>query len=217
MPRKKLFRLEAVKTLAHIVEYDPDRKIVWSEVFLNNHDIILELGCGRGELAIGLAEIFPDKNIIGIDKKADRLWFGGKAAEEKKLKNVCFLRMPIEKITEAFAKNEISEIWITFPDPFPRRRDAKRRLVSPEFLERYRKILKSPGILRLKTDAQSLYEYTLEVLHKQQMKPRITINDLYAEELCNLDATLIVQTTYEKKHLAQGKKIFYVESQLTRK
>jgi tRNA (guanine-N7-)-methyltransferase len=211
MPRKKLYRLSTVKDLPHVLEYTSVYKGHWQEVFDNDNSLTLELGCGRGELSLGLAELFPEKNFIGIDKKADRLWFGGKGIEEMKLQNIRFLRLPIERIVECFAPNEVNEIWITFPDPFLRRRDEKRRLLSPRFLDLYRQILKANATIHLKTDSEAFFEYSLDLLSKQHVQPQKIIKDIYKQDISNVDPVLFIQTTYEKRHLAQGKKIYYLQ------
>ncbi|OGC82200.1 MAG: tRNA (guanosine(46)-N7)-methyltransferase TrmB [Candidatus Abawacabacteria bacterium RBG_16_42_10] len=211
MPRKKLYRLQTVKDLSHVLEFAPGLKGAWNTVFHNDHEIVLELGCGRGELSVGLTQLFPDKNFIGIDKKADRLWFGGKASEEQNLENVRFLRLPIEKIDECFTQGEVSEIWVTFPDPFLRRRDEKRRLLSPRFLDLYRKVLKSRALIHLKTDSETFFTYALTLLDKQKIVPEQVIRDIYQHDVIKLDPVFSLQTTYEKQHLAKGKQIFYLQ------
>ncbi len=214
MPRKKRHRLLAVKDLEHVLEFAPEFKGKWGEVFHNRQALTLELGCGRGELSLGLAQLFPDQNFIGIDKKADRLWFGGKGVVEMALPNIRFLRLPIERIVECFAPQEVDEIWITFPDPFPRRRDEKRRLFSPRFLDLYRQILKPGALLHLKTDSEDLFEYAVTLLDKQHITVEEIKRDLYQNDPTTLDPILLIQTTYEKRHLAKGKKIYYLRCKI---
>ena len=137
----------------------------WGAVhFANNNPITLELACGRGEYTLGLSQAFPDRNFIGVDIKGARIWKGAKQALEQDLTNACFLRTRIEAIDHFFAPSEIDEIWITFPDPFPREGQKNRRLVAPVFLDLYRKILRPGGTVHLKTDNTGLFMYALEVI-----------------------------------------------------
>ena len=138
-----------------------------SDFFKNNNPIVLELGCGKGEYSVGLARRYPDKNFIGLDIKGARMWRGCKTAVDENIQNIAFLRTRIELIEHYFAENEISEIWITFPDPQPRRIKENKRLTSPAFLKRYASILKKDLIIHLKTDAFLLYFYTMEIIKKR--------------------------------------------------
>lgn len=180
--------------------------------FKNNNPIVLELGCGRGEYSIALAEKFPDKNIVGVDLKGARLWKGSTLANEKKLNNVAFLRTIIQNIEQFFEKDEVSEIWITFPDPRPKLSDEKRRMTSPRFLDLYRKILKPNGIIHLKTDNTPLFDYTLEVLKEEKINPELSTDNLYQSELYT--DILTVKTTYEKMFTEKGENIKYVKFRL---
>jgi tRNA (guanine-N7-)-methyltransferase len=180
----------------------------WSkDFFKNDKPLVLELGCGKGEYTVGLAEKYPDKNFIGVDIKGARLWRGLKSAQEKKLENVAFLRQKINNIAMFFAENEVSEIWITFPDPQPKKEN--KRLTSPNFLQLYSKILTKDAIIHLKTDDTMLYEYTLnDVVIAQNHNLLLNRADLYQD-----DETLEVkeiQTFYEKMWLEMGKKIKYL-------
>lgn len=179
-----------------------------SDFFKNDHPIVLELGCGKGEYTIDLAQQKPDFNFIGVDIKGARLWRGLKTAHEKNMKNVAFLRTRIELINYFFAENEVSEIWITFPDPQPRNSREKKRLTSPIFLERYRLFLKKDGIIHLKTDSDLLYNYTMESLEENSNPVQYSTDDLYAtnEEL----EVKQIRTFYEKIWLDQGLKIKYI-------
>lgn len=187
-----------------------DYKGNWRKAYFHNEQaIILELACGKGDYAIGLSAMYPDKNFIGIDVKGSRIWKGASRAIENNQNNVAFLRTRIEQITAFFAPGEIDEIWITFPDPFLKKRKINRRLTSPAMLERYRDILKPSGWVHLKTDSPELYEFTLEVIKSDK---DCTLdyynNDIYASQL-NLPE-LEIKTFYEKMHLAEGKTIKYV-------
>ena len=182
------------------------------DFFKNNQPIILELGCGRGEYTVGMAEIFPNKNFIGIDRKGARMWKGCKASIENNMSNVAFLRTQINHIPYYFGNDEISEIWITFPDPQPKRSKANKRLTSPLFLDFYRQILKQDGIIHLKTDDDSLYAYTLEVIENLQNELIEKQDDIYAS--VNIDKTLKIETYYEKMWKEEGKSIKYVKFKL---
>jgi len=180
-----------------------------SKQFKNNHPITLELACGRGEYALALAQRHPQRNFIGMDIKGARIWRGAKNALDQGLQNVAFLRSRIEQVEHFFNEGEIDEIWITFPDPFLREVKANRRLTSPPFLARYRKILKKGGIIHLKTDNTLLYEYTLAILKEEKDVVILAQNDdIYAGELPHPD--LDIKTYYEKKHLANQLTIKYV-------
>lgn len=170
---------------------------------------MLELGCGRGEYTVELARNYPNVNFIGIDVKGARLWRGAKTAFEEPLSNAAFLRVQIETLTDYFDEKEVSEIWITFPDPQPQLSRTKKRLTSPRFLDYYKHILNGQGMVHLKTDNTSLYEYTLEVINENKLNVIRATDDLYASELA--DDILSIKTTYEKKYLAEGIKIKYLQ------
>ena len=180
------------------------------EFFKNSNPLVLELGCGKGEYTIGLAERYPDKNFIGIDIKGARFWRGAKTAVEKQLPNVAFIRAQIELVESLFASNEIDEIWITFPDPFPRDGDEKRRLTSPKFLEMYKQLVKAGGLIHFKTDNTGLYEYTELVLSvRPDCQIRNNTSDFYESEL--RDAHYGIKTRYEKIFSDKGEKIKYIQ------
>ena len=186
----------------------------WSnDFFKNNHPIILELGCGKGEYTVGLAKKNPDKNYIGIDIKGARMWRGLKSTQEEGLANVAFIRTRINLIEHYFDQNEVSEIWITFPDPQPREFKAKKRLTSPQFLNQYRKFLKKNSTIHLKTDNIIFFEYTLDVIKQEKLKLLFSSYDIYNETLDN-ELTQI-QTFYEKKWLDHGTKIKYLKFKLS--
>ena len=181
--------------------------------FKNNHPITLELACGRGEYTLALAKRHKQRNFIGMDIKGARIWRGAKNALNQDLNNVAFLRSRIEQIEHFFDKDEIDEIWITFPDPFLREVKANRRLTSPPFLARYRKILKKGGVIRLKTDNTMLYEYTLDILKEEKGVEILNQNDdIYKDSLPHPD--LDIPTYYEKKHLANKLTIKYIAFKL---
>jgi tRNA (guanine-N7-)-methyltransferase len=181
------------------------------ELFKNKNPIVLELGCGKGEYTVGLANNFLHKNFIGIDIKGARMWRGAKTANEQKLPNVAFLRTRIEFINSFFSEDEVDEIWITFPDPHPGGRNSNKRLTSPWFLNSYRLFLKDKGIIHLKTDNKELYEFTGKVLSYNCLETIHSLNDLYAEKI---DSILSIRTHYEKIFLDAGLKINYLSFRL---
>ena len=164
MAQKKLKRFGEIKTFSNVLEYPENIKGKWKDFFKNDNEIVLELACGKGEYATGLAQLYPHKNFIGVDIKGNRLWVGAKFALENKLNNVAFLRTQIDKLTNYFAPDEVSEIWITFPDPQLRMSKAKKRLTHPRFLRLYQQILKAGGKIHLKTDSPDLYNFTKTVI-----------------------------------------------------
>lgn len=180
-----------------------------SHHFTNNCPITLELACGRGEYTLGLARLFPDRNFIGVDIKGERIWKGSTQALNEGLVNVAFLRTHILMMENFFEAEEIEEIWLTFPDPRPRKRDIKRRLTSPRYMEIYRRLLKGGSFVRLKTDNTLLYEYTLE-----QVQQRTDISDLaYTADVYNSDLQkecFDIKTRYEQEFAEKGEKIKYL-------
>jgi len=182
----------------------------WHTFFGNSNPIVLELGCGRGEYTVGLAQIFPEKNFIGIDIKGARMWAGAKEALQKGLKNVAFLRTNIEMLNHFFAENEIYEIWITFPDP--QMKKATKRLTSTYFLDRYQHLLVNNGIIHLKTDSPFLYQYTSAVIRENKFVTLCNTNDLYHSGIN--DDILSLRTHYEKQWLERGMTIKYIKFQL---
>lgn len=184
----------------------------WNDQFFGNqHPLTLELGCGRGEYTIGLAQHFSNKNFIGIDIKGDRIWVGSGLAEAQSMKNVAFLRTQMQFLTKFFAKDEVDEIWLTFPDPRPKDRDEKRRLSFPGYMELYKEVLKPDGWFRFKTDNTFLFEYTLELIQtgKIDVHSLSYTFDLYQSEL--LDEHYGIQTKYEKMFSEKGETIKYMK------
>lgn len=176
--------------------------------------MVLELGCGKGEYTVALAEKYPNKNFIGIDLKGARLWRGAKTALEREIPNAAFLRTQIELIDNLFAPNEVDEIWITFPDPQMKYKRTKHRLTNPLFLEKYKSILKPDGMIHLKTDSEFLHGYTLGLLQGLGHEVLYAHHDVYANDFSPEEATA-VQTFYERQFLAQGKAITYLSFKLS--
>jgi tRNA (guanine-N7-)-methyltransferase len=209
MPRTKLKRLESLSSFPNVLEKAQTIKGRWrADYFKNENPITLELACGKGEYTIELARRFPQQNFIGVDIKGARLWRGAQRALELNLRNAAFLRIKIDNIIDYFAEREVDEIWLTFPDPFPKSTRGNRRLTSPKYLELYRRILKPDGVIHLKTDNPVLYFYTREVLQSEGMV-QVAFEDLYSTQ--NGDPILTIQTTYEKKFLAEGVAIKYLK------
>jgi tRNA (guanine-N7-)-methyltransferase len=181
-----------------------------SEFFKNDLPIVLELGCGRGEYSVGLAERYPDKNFIGVDIKGNRIWFGAKYALENNLSNIGFLRTRIDFIDKCFSENEVSEIWITFPDPQPQKPRERKRLTAVRFLEKYFKFLKPGGIIHLKTDSEPLYDYSLEVAKELNMEIIFNTNDLYKNCPPDREELINIKTYYEKLFTGKGFNICYL-------
>ena len=221
MGKNKLARFAENKILPNV--FQPTReealdnyplKGKWrSEVFKNENPIVLELGCGKGEYSVGLAKSFPNKNFIGIDIKGARFWFGAKEAVEKNLNNVAFLRTQIELVDCFFDHDEVDEIWITFPDPQIKYRRTKHRMTHPDFLDRYKKILKKDGIVHLKTDSEFLHGYTLGLLQGQGHEIISAHHDIYGAPEYEPGTPLLreIKTYYEGLFSAKGKTITYIK------
>lgn len=179
------------------------------EYFKNTNPLILELGCGKGEYSVALAQKYPNKNFIGIDIKGARFWRGAKTAVEEGLDNVAFLRTQIELIDYAFAGNEVDEIWITFPDPQIKYKRTKHRMTNSTFLKRYKAILKPDGVVNLKTDSEFMHGYTLGLLHGEGHEVLYANHNVYKQEGSPEEVTGI-QTFYESQYLEQNKAITYI-------
>ncbi len=208
MAQKKLQRFSEIKAFSNVLEYPENMKSKWKDFFKNNNPIVLELACGKGEYAVGLAQLFPQKNFIGVDIKGNRLWVGAKFALKNDLKNVAFLRTQIDKINQYFSQHEVDEIWITFPDPQLRLSKAKKRLTHPRFLRLYQQILKPEAKIHLKTDSPDLYFFTKKVIELYHLPLRSDIDNVYAKT--DLSPELAIQTHYEKLDIANSNAIFYL-------
>lgn len=187
-----------------------DLKGSWGKHFGNTNPIVLELGCGKGEYTVGLAKQNPDKNFIGLDIKGARLWRGAKTALEDNLENVAFLRTQIELMDQLFDENEVSEIWITFPDPQIKFKRTKHRMTNAIFLEKYRKTLIPKGVVHLKTDSEFMHGYTLGLLYGLGLEIIYANHDVYKNEGSPKEV-LTIQTFYEKQYLERGKPITYIQ------
>jgi tRNA (guanine-N7-)-methyltransferase len=213
MAKNKLQRYAEIRDLGNVIEMDLENitepegiRGRWSYIFENDNPIVLELACGKGEYTRELAARNPGKNYIGIDRKGDRIWKGAIDSLERDLDNVRFLRIHIDHIDSYFAPAEVDEIWITFPDPNLKK--ERKRLTSPRFIGRYRKILKPGGIVHLKTDSHVLFEYTSEIIREQNLEIIRAIPDIY--RLDHQGGDLDIRTYYENNHLKSGRTIRYI-------
>ena len=216
--KNKLKRFKENETFKNVIQ--PAREEVisgsfslkgnWASYFGNTNPIVLELGCGKGEYTLGLARRNPEKNFIGIDIKGARFWRGAKTALDTSLNNVAFLRTQISLIDHVFAQDEVSEIWITFPDPQIKFKRTKHRLTNIDFLKKYASILKKEGVIHLKTDSEFMHGYTLGVLQGLGFEILYSNHDIYKNE-GSPNEVLEIQTYYENQYLEKGKPITYTK------
>lgn len=200
--------------MANVIEHTSSSAKNDLNLFLEKYQtIVLEIGCGRGEYTIEQAKLFSDSGFIGADIQGERLWYGARQAQTEKLNNVIFLRTKIDNITDFLPPKSIDKIWITFPDPFPKKGQIKKRLTAEKFLKMYKLLLKNGGRVHLKTDDENLYRYSIESV--QEFGAQITrkIEDIYQSG--KMDRLLEIQTHFEKKHLAKGKKIYFLSWEFT--
>ena len=228
MGQKKLIKFAAIKEYENVLEYPQNMQGRWNAFFNElgkassnsvpaNKSLTLELACGRGEYAVGLGRMFPDQNFIGVDLKGNRIWKGASIANKEALKNVAFVRSQIELTPNYFAKDEVNEIWITFPDPQLRWSKAKKRLTHPKFLRLYQQFLfggdgsnaSAAGIVHLKTDSPLLYHFTLKVIELYGLNLIYKTENLYAE--ATIDPRCLIKTYYEGLDIAQSNKIHYIQ------
>ena len=208
MAQKKLQRFSEIKTFSNVLEYPENMAGKWDIYFKNEFPISLELACGKGEYAVGLGQVYPQKNFIGVDIKGNRIWVGAKYALDNKLTNVAFLRTQIHKIDTYFTTNEVEEIWITFPDPHLRISKANKRLTHPRYLRLYKNILKADGKIHLKTDSPDLYNFTKTVIGLYNLTLNLDIDDVYNQE--EISPELNIKTYYESLDIAESKRVFYL-------
>lgn len=218
--KNKLKRFRENEKFSNVIQ--PERELVlkgfslqgnWHTFFKNKNPIVLELGCGKGEYTVALAKKNPAINYIGIDIKGARFWRGAKTALEENLTNVAFVRSQIELVDLLFAAKEVSEIWITFPDPQIKYTRTKHRLTNSGFLKKYHKILNTEGIIHLKTDSEFMHGYTLGLLHGEKHTVLYAHHDIYKNYHTPKEATEI-QTFYEQQYLEQNKPITYIKFKL---
>ena len=218
--KRKLQRFAEIGDFSNVVQHLQTGDVLnphplqgkWRDVFFkNSNPIVIELGCGKGEYTVGMAEANPNKNYIGLDLKGNRIWRGAKTALENKLETVGFVRTHIENIETVFSPEEVDEIWITFPDPQPQLSREKKRLTSPPFLARYRKVLKKGGLLQLKTDNAPFYEYTLQVIKENNLELLDHTADLYEDSAEKQPWLKNIRTHYENIFTVKGFKICYIQ------
>ena len=212
MGQKKLVRFAELETFPNVLQHPEEMKGRWNEFFKNNNPIILELACGKGEYAVGLGQLYPEKNFIGVDQKGNRIWVGAKKALQLQLNNVGFLRTQIDNVHEYFSVNEVQEIWITFPDPQLRTGKAKKRLTHPKFLRLYKEFLVPGGFIHLKTDSPHLYQFTKTVIEKYNCRLIEDVEDVYKNN--GISDELKIKTYYESLDIAGSNRIHYLKFSL---
>jgi len=207
MPRKKLKKKREVDFFENVFQEKHGDIEKQTMDFFGGvpENITLEIGCGHGIFSVTMAKMFPHRKFLGLDLKTNRLWNASKSADENNLKNVAFVYLNANKLAETFKRIKFEEIWITFPDPMIKRRAAKKRLTSPQYISVYKQIVKPSSPVYLKTDDEFTYNYTLEVLSELGISPEIAIFDLYSKE--NINETFSIKTRYEEYHLEKGRKI----------
>jgi tRNA (guanine-N7-)-methyltransferase len=220
LAKNKLRKFAQMKDYPHVEE--PEMELLkqgyslkgnWKkEFFKNDNPLVLELGCGMGEYSVGLAEKYPEKNFLGIDIKGARMWQGAIESLEKEMKNIGFLRIRIDWIEKCFAKNEVDEIWITFPDPQLKKRRGTKRLTHPEFLNRYSNILIENGKIHLKTDSHFLHGFTLGIITGENHILEDSTHDLYGSPVER--EHMEIKTHYEQIYLNKGLPITYLRFRL---
>ena len=214
MGQKKLERFAEIRTFNNVLEYPENMQGNWKTFFKNNQPLTLELACGKGEYALGLGELYPDINFIGIDIKGNRIWKGAKTALDKGLLNVAFVRSQIDKVTDYFAKDEVAEIWITFPDPQLRLSKLKKRLTHPRFLRLYQRFLQPNGAVHLKTDSPDLYHFTKTVINLFQLELLQDDDNIYTKPA--IPAELMIKTYYESLDIAGSNKVHYLQFRINK-
>ena len=213
MGQKKLKRFAEIATFNNVLEYPTDIAGKWSAHFANNNPIVLELACGKGEYSVGLASMHANQNFIGIDIKGNRIWVGAKKAIDQQLNNVAFVRSQIGMIENYFAKEEVNEIWLPFPDPQLRAAKCKRRLTHPAFLRKYKQLLKPGGYIHLKTDSPVLYQFTKRVIEMYGLELFYDSADI-REDVKQIPE-LLIKTHYESLDIAKSNRIHYLKFAIT--
>lgn len=223
MGKNKLAKFADMEEFPHVFQVSShsvregakfEMKGKWNEMFFkNNHPIILELGCGKGEYTVGLGRLYPDKNFVGVDIKGARIWSGAKESFYSGMNNIAFLRTNIEMISHFFGENEVSEIWLTFPDP--QMKKVTKRLTATNFMAIYQKILKPDGIIHLKTDSNFMFTYTCEMVAANNYPVLFSTDNLYTSDLN--DEILNIKTYYEQQWLGRGLTIKYIKFELEKR
>lgn len=209
MARKKQQKLDEIKILPNVFSSSQENTLeLIKEYFGNGKKYTLELACGNGDYIRSLSEKYPDKNFIGVDRKGNRIWTGAKVSITQNSKNSIFLISAVERLDSIFNENSVEEIWITFPDPFPRRNSIHKRLVHPRFLEIYKKILMPGAKINLKTDDDTLYNYAVQIVSENNFILHKATDNLYNGSDLSFEEN--IQTKYEKNHLKEGKTIKYI-------
>lgn len=212
MGHKKLIRFEAIKSFPNVLQFPPSMPGQWPGHFGNTNPLTLELACGKGEYALGLAALYPDQNFIGVDIKGNRIYIGAKKALDRGLNNVAFLRTEIDKINTYFAPGEVAGIWITFPDPQLRTSKAKKRLTHPKFLRLYQQFLAPGGFIHLKTDSPALYAFTKTVVERYGCTLWEDNPNVYETE--DPGPELSIKTYYESLDIAGSQRTHYLKFSL---
>lgn len=215
MGKDKLRKFAEIDTFDNVYQMEEGKPLKgkWAaDHFNNNNPIVLELACGKGEYAVQMARLFPEKNFIGVDLKGNRIWRGARTGVDEGIKNLAFLRIQIEDVMDYFAADEVDEIWITFPDPQPQDSREKKRLTFPGFLAKYKTFLKPEGRINLKTDNDGLYLYTVEVVENLGLSYYKKTDQLYNSEF--YDEVLSIKTHYERIYLKHNKNINYIQFSL---
>ncbi len=208
MGQKKLIRFEELKTFPNVLQYPEGMAGNWKEFWKKSNPIVLELACGKGEYAVGLGKLYPQKNFIGIDLKGNRIWVGAKKALTQNLNNVAFLRTQIDHVNDYFLPGEVEAIWITFPDPQLRQSKAKKRLTHPKFLRLYQQFLIPGGLIHLKTDSPDLYAFTKKVIELYNCNLHTDYSNVYQQ--AGISEELKIKTHYESLDIAGSNRIHYL-------
>ena len=216
--RNKLKRFQELSERDHVVEPGkPNFESIrggWKAFFGNDHPITFEIGCGKGEYTVALARQYPEQNFVGVELKGARIWVGSNQILEENLTNAAFLRAHVLDIEQQVAENEAAALWITFSDPRPRDRDAKRRLTSARYMDIYQRIVRPGGWVHVKTDDDGLFDFTLEVLaEREDVEELVYTRDLYQSDLYAFEQQIV--TGYEAKFVARGKTIKYLRFQFS--